>query len=102
MERPGEDFISHSWGDIEATHRQDGLPDPRKNPDSQSHTSLEIHLTLNIKNFNIEEPPINREKSAPIEIIYSIVLASAPSPDPNNHHISDLVHLGFYFYLRSW
>ena len=54
MERPGEDFISHSWGDIEATHRQDGLPDPRKNPDSQSHTSLEIHLTLNIKNFNIE------------------------------------------------
>ena len=40
MGRLGRESFSQSWGTIATSHLLDGLPDPRKSSDSQSHTRL--------------------------------------------------------------
>ena len=84
-----------------STHLLDGLPNPRNPLDAQAHTGLDRCLTCQFKTYGIEDPSIKRDKATPLGIIQSIVAAAATTSNPKTCHISDLVQLGFYFYLRS-
>ena len=70
-------------------------------PESQAHAGLDRLLTRQLKNGGIKDPPTKREKATPLDIVQSIVAMGASISNPNTRHISDLVQLGFYFYLRS-
>ena len=76
-------------------------PDPRNPPGAQANNGLDRHLARHLKNYDIEDPLVKREKAIPLGIIHSIVSASTFSPDPKTRQVADLVTLVFYFCLRS-
>ena len=79
----------------------DGLSNPRKPPDAQTHTGLNRHLVWKLKTYGLEDPPFKREKAVSLGIIRSIVAAAAFSSNPKTCQVTNLVTLGFYFCLRS-
>ena len=81
------------------THLLDGLPNPIKPLDDQSHNGLDRHLTHQLKTYGIEDPTVKREKAAPLGIVQPLWLRRPPPPTPTRH-VTKLVQLGFYFCLR--
>ena len=77
-----------------------GLPNPRNTSDVQSHTGPDRRLTNQLKTYDIEDPPVKREKTAPLRIIHSIVDLAATTFNPKTRHVANLTQLGFYFCLR--
>ena len=67
------------------------LPNHIKISDAQSHSDLDIHLSQNLKTYDIEYPPIKQENTAPIDIPHIIVTATFPSTNFRSLPIADLV-----------
>ena len=101
MYQLGKESVSQAWGEIATTHLLDGLPDPRKPPDAQAHTGLDIRLARQLITYGLEDPPIKQEKATPLGIVQSIVAAASFSSNTKTCQVAHLVILGFYFCLKS-
>ena len=100
-DRPRKELVSQAWGAIATFHILDGLSEPRKPANYQAETRLNKRLMRQLKTYGLKDPPFLQENATPLGIIYSIVNAVTTSSDPRVHHITDLVTIGFYFFISS-
>ena len=57
----GNKLVSQAWEEIATAHLLDGLPDPRKPANPQSHTGLDKRLTRQLNNYGLKDTPVGRE-----------------------------------------
>jgi hypothetical protein len=65
-----------------------------------SHGKIDFRLKRQIAGYKRQDPPPNRVKPIPIQILRHVVTSAYATDDPGNHAIADMIIIAFFFLLR--
>jgi hypothetical protein len=73
-----------------------GQPDPRLTPQGK----IDFHLQRTFASYRRQDPPPNRVKPIPIQVLHRVMLVAYAAPTPGNLAIADMCCIAFFFLLR--
>jgi hypothetical protein len=65
-----------------------------------SHGKMDFRLKRQLAGYKRQDPPPNRVKPIPIQILRHVVTTAYATTDPGNHAIADMIIIAFFFLLR--
>jgi hypothetical protein len=65
-----------------------------------THGKLDFRLRRQLAGYKRQDPPPNRVKPIPIQILRHVLTTAYATTDPGNHAIADMILIAFFFLLR--